>query len=567
MKVDGVEIVIESDASKACKELDKMIAKLGDVNAKIRSTGRINIGGKGGTSGATSGLKTYSTTASRAAKSTFSLASAFGKFYASCFLFIRGVKAIGKSIESSMDYIETYNYYNVIMDKIGTEFGDAWKENGYNSADEYAKSFKDRLNKLTGEMTGYKIGKEGGLYATDSIGLGLDPEKIMSYQASIASITNAVGLAGETSINTAKAMSMLAADMSSLRNVDLETVMTNFQSGLIGQSRSLYKYGIDITNNTLAEYALANGIKKKVSEMTQAEKMQLRMLAILAQSKVAYGDMANTINGVANQYRIFKQQVSNLARIIGNLFIPVLQAVLPYVNGFVIALQRLFTWLGNLMGVKWDGLMDGISSGYNDTGLDALGDSADDTTDALDAADKAAKKLKATIHGYDELHVATDPTSGSSSSANTSGGGFDLSGAIGDSLGDYQSAWDEAMKWMENRAGEIADKISDIFEKVYKVGKYTFNKFKTGFDNAYVSDKLQDVIDNFGRIKESNIRVWTSREVLSAMERFVSTSIQKVGAISGAFASVGTSIAYGIMRNSFCKRAVEGFNNKTDRYI
>src|SRR5574344_579695 len=248
MKVDGVEIVIESDASKACAQLDKMIAKLGDVNAKIRSTGKINIG-KGGTSGATSGLKSYTATASKATKSTYSLAAAFGKFYASCFLFIRGAKALGKAIESSMDYIETYNYYNVIMDKIGAEFGSAWKENGYNSADEYAKSFKERLNNLTGEMTGYKIGKEGGLYATDSIGLGLDPEKIMSYQASIASITNAVGLTGETSINTAKALSMLAADMSSLKNVDLETVMTNLQSGLIGQSRALYKYGIDITNN------------------------------------------------------------------------------------------------------------------------------------------------------------------------------------------------------------------------------------------------------------------------------------------------------------------------------
>ena len=102
-------------------------------------------------------------------------------------------------------------------------------------------------------------------------------------------------------------------------------------------------------------------LKKAASEMTQAEKVQLRLLAILDQSKVAYGDMANTISGVANQYRIFKQQVSNLARIIGNLFIPVLQKVLPYVNGFIIALQRLFVWIGNLLGVSWKDMMDGIS--------------------------------------------------------------------------------------------------------------------------------------------------------------------------------------------------------------
>ena len=129
MKVDGIEIVIESNATKACAELDRMIAKLNKVNASILLTGKA---GKGSSvSGLTSGLKSYTTSASKATKSTASLASAFGKFYASYFLVIRGVKALGKAIKSSMDYIETYNYYNVIMDKIGTEFGGEWKGTAY----------------------------------------------------------------------------------------------------------------------------------------------------------------------------------------------------------------------------------------------------------------------------------------------------------------------------------------------------------------------------------------------------------------------------------------------------
>lgn len=483
MKVDGIEIVIESNATKACAELDRMIAKLNKVNASILFTGKA---GKGSSvSGLTSGLKSYTTSASKATKSTASLASAFGKFYASYFLAIRGVKALGKAIKSSMDYIETYNYYNVIMDKIGTEFGDAWKENGYSSAEEYSKSFKQRLNALTGEMTGFKIGEEGGLYASDSIGLGLDPDKIMGFQAEVSSITNAVGLMGETSLNTSKALTMLSADLSSLKNQDLETVMTNLRSGLIGQSRALYKYGIDITNNTLQTYALANGIEKAVSEMTQAEKMQLRLLAILDQSKVAYGDMANTISGVANQYRIFKQQVSNLARIIGNLFIPVLQKVLPYVNGFIIALQRLFVWIGNLLGVSWKDMMDGISSGYNDTGLDALGDSADDTTDSLENANKAAKKLKNTIFGYDQLNIAQDNTEDTGADTNVGGGGIDLSGAIADALGDYESIWKKAMADMENKAQGIADKIIAAFKKGdYKeIGSFIGEKLRSALDS------------------------------------------------------------------------------------
>lgn len=416
-------------------------------------------------------LNNYTNSAYRATKANHSLAYSFGMFYANFFLLIRGIKALGKAITSTMDYIETYNYFNVINDKVGQEFSDGFAEMGYESAEAYADSFKQRLNALTGEMTGYSIGDNGSLNMTDSVGLGLDPNSIMNYQASIMSITNAIGLTGEVSLATARAMSMLSADMSSLKNVDLETVMTNLQSGLIGQSRALYKYGIDITNNTLQTYAFANGIEKSVSEMTQSEKMQLRLLAILDQSKVAWGDMANTVGGVANQYRIFKQQVSNLARTIGAIFLPVVQTVLPYINGFIIALQRLFTWVGNLLGVDWDNLMDGISSGYTDSGLDALADSAEDVTDGLGNASDAAKKLNKQLLGYHELNVLStkDEESGGGGSGAASGGGIDLSGAINASMADYQAVWDKAYEQMENRAQEFADRISRIFEPIKKL--------------------------------------------------------------------------------------------------
>lgn len=389
-----------SKAPQVSQNLITMTMALTDFAKSCRGISGVAKQPAGTLSGLTTSFSRLTSQSRRATGSICSFSRIVGTFYAKCFMLIRGVKALGKSIESSMDYIETYNYFNVITDKIGAEFGNAWKENGYSSAEEYSKSFRERLNNLTSQMTGFNIGDEGGLYMSGNVGLGLDPEKIMAYQANISSITNAVGLMGETSVNTSKALTMLAADLSSLKNQDLESVMKNLQSGLIGQSRALYKYGIDITNNTLQTYAYANGIDKAVQEMTQAEKMQLRLLAILDQSKVAYGDMANTISGVANQYRIFKQQISNLARIIGNLFIPVLQAVLPYINGFVIALQRLFTWIGNLLGVKWENLMDGISSGYTDTGLEELYDNAEDVTGALEDANKAANKLKKTIHSY-----------------------------------------------------------------------------------------------------------------------------------------------------------------------
>lgn len=393
-----------------------------------------------------------------------------GSVYANWFMVLRGIQKLGNAIESAMDYVETYNYFSVTMDKIGTEFGGYFEEFGYDSAEAYANSFSGRLNDLTRKMTGYQVGEHGELFATDNIGLALDPEAIMNYQSSIAAITNSVGLIGENSVNASKALTMLAADMSSLKNVDLSTAMTNFQSGLIGQSRALYKYGIDITNNTLQTYAYELGINKAVSAMTQAEKMQLRLIAILDQSKVAWGDQAKTINSVANQYRILKQQISNLARIIGNLFLPIVQKVLPVINGVVIAIQRLFTALGfKIWGGDWlKDTMDGISGGYADDSLADLGDSADDVADSMDNAAAAAKKLKTTTLGIDELNINSPNDASGSGSVSDSLGEIDLSGAIADALADYEAIWDEALANSKNKAQEYADTICAAFNRMWQ---------------------------------------------------------------------------------------------------
>ncbi len=459
------------NVSKNVIQMTNALANLSNALKGVRSANTQNTSILSNLSGIFSGL---SGSTRRASHSMLSFAQIAGKVYASYFLVIRAIKSLGSAIESAMDYVETYNYFSVTMDKVGRDFKKDFARFGYDSAEEYANSFTDRLNELTRKMTGFSVGKNGELNMTDSIGLALDPEKIQNFQASVAAVTNSVGLIGEASVNTSKALTMLSADLSSLKNVDLNTVMNNLQSGLIGQSRALYKYGIDITNNTLQTYAYANGIDKAVSEMTQAEKMQLRLLDILDQSKVAWGDQANTINSVANQYRILKQQTSNLARIIGNLFLPIVQKVLPVVNGMIIALQRLFTTLGfKIWGGNWlKDTMDGISGGSSN--MDDLGDSADDSADAMENAAAAAKKLKTVVLGIDELNINNpNDDSGSGSGSGSGGKGFDLSDAIGDALADYEKVWDEAFADAKNKAQEYADAICKAFSEAFKTGDFS----------------------------------------------------------------------------------------------
>lgn len=404
-------------------------------------------------------LNTYTTSAKRATKSTFSLAAAFGKFYATYFLVIRGIKSLWKSIEGTTDYIEAFNYYTVAFNKVGKEWGKDFEKFGYDNADDYAQSFGSRVNELLGKMSGLKVDVDGGLISESGMkNLGLNLQEITQYASQLASITNSLGQTGEVTTAISKSMTMLAGDISSLFNVDYSTVATNLQSGLIGQSRALYKYGIDITNATLQTYAYKYGIEKAVSEMSQAEKQQLRLLAILDQSKVSWGDLANTINSPSNMIRQFTNNVKEAGMVLGQLFIPVLQKVLPVINGVVIAIKRLLVSVANLLGIKIDFSAFGQGvSGYNEN--------LEDTADALDKVGKSAKKAKSYTLGIDELNII-DPNSGSSGSSSAGGAGIDLTKEIMDATAEYEKVWQEAFDKMQNTAMGWADKVSKVFKPV-----------------------------------------------------------------------------------------------------
>ena len=422
-------------------------------------------------------LNTYTVSARRATKSTFSLAAAFGRFYATYFLVIRGIKSLWKSIEGTTDYIEAFNYYTVAFNKVGKEWGKDFEKFGYDNAEDYAQSFGNRVNELLGKMSGLKVDVDSGLISESGMkNLGLNLQEITQYASQLASITNSLGQTGEVTTAISKSMTMLAGDISSLFNVDFSTVATNLQSGLIGQSRALYKYGIDITNATLQTYAYKYGIEKAVSEMSQAEKQQLRLLAILDQSKVSWGDLANTINSPSNMIRQFTNNVKEAGMVLGQLFIPVLQKVLPVINGVVIAIKRLLVSVANLLGIKIDFSSFGQGvSGYNEE--------LEGTADALDKVGTSAKNAQSGIRAFDKLKVISTPKS-SGSGSGAGGAGIDLTKEIMDATAEYEKVWQEAFDKMQNTAMGWADKIEKLLEPVKKLFKDLFNGdfFEAGQD-------------------------------------------------------------------------------------
>lgn len=441
------------------------------------------------------GLNRTSTSATRAKKSFGGLASKIGKFYATFFLIIRGIKDIWKSIESTSDYLEAYNYFDVALGKIGKDWGHQFEEYGYENAEEYAESFSKRLSENLKSLSGVNLeidveGK-GLLSETGLKNLGLNIQEVTQYASQLASVTNSVGQTGEVSLAAASTFTKLGADMSSLFNIDYSQVMNNLQSGLIGQSRALYRYGLDITNATLQTYAYELGLSKAVSEMTQAEKMQLRMIAILDQSKVAWGDLANTINSPSNMIRQFTNNIKEAGMILGQLFIPLLQKVLPIINGVVIAVKRLLVSIAEFFGIKID--LGSFGQGYSDLEEDIGG-----VSDSLDNVASSANKAKAGLRALDELKTINMPDTSSANSGIPGGSGIDLTDEILNATSEYEKVWQEAYDRMEDVAGQWADKFEKIFAPVKKLFKDISigDWFAVGQDVNTIVTGIQDFFMN-----------------------------------------------------------------------
>lgn len=465
---------------KALARLLNRIAKTPEINQSIIEftnslTNLASQGSKIGTAtkSISRSLDSFGHSATRATRKSFNLASAIGKVYAQFWIAMRAASGLKKAFTDAADYLEAYNYFEVVAEKIGT---DTFHKAGVGSADEYTDAFISEMKRKLHQMSGLELDLEDRLIkTTNAKSLGLNLTEITQYQASIASITNAMGQAQEVSTATAKAFSMLAADMGSLRNVDYEQVASNLQSALTGQARALYKYGIDLTQATLEQYAYAAGVDKAVSEMTQAEKAQLRLLAILDQSKVAWGDLANTINSPANQLRQLRTNFSELGTVLGQLFIPIMQKTLPWINGLSIALKRLLVDIASLLGIQLT--LDEFGQGFSDT--------IDEDTESLDDLNKSMEKTKKGIREFDELKVIGGDNGKAASGLSDQ---IDLTKQILDATAEYERVWDEAYERMTSKASEIAGKISMALEPIreivadFAIGDF----FKAGEDVSHL---------------------------------------------------------------------------------
>ena len=380
------------------------------------------------------------------------LASTIGKIYATYWLLFRVFSKLGEAINLSSQLTEVENVVN-------QTFGDM-----RGLVDDFAK---DSINKFG--MSELALKQYASRFQAMGTAMGITGSTLEATTGILGDAKNQYGkLTGsmaEMSVNLTK----LTADMASFYDVEQSAVAEDLYSVFTGQTRSLRQYGIDLTEVNLKEWAMKKGLDANLDSMTQAQKAALRYAYTLDAARYAMGDFERTNNTWANQVRILKANLQQLAIAIGQGFINALKPLLKALNTALGAITsfatKVLNALGQIFGWKYEINLGGVTTELEDTA-----GYADDTASGLGSAAKNAKELKNQLRGFDKLNVLTtnDDSTGGGSGGSGSGGG---AGAVDDSnlinaakVG--EGLMKSSIKNLEQLGAYISNSLSNAMESI-----------------------------------------------------------------------------------------------------
>lgn len=316
---------------------------------------------------------------------------------------------------------------------------------------------------------------------------GLGELSAKRFASQFMAMSNSMGVARSEGKNMAMTLTGLAGDMASFYNVEQDIAKTALDSVFTGETESLKKFGIVLTEANLKAHALEKGITKSYSAMTQAEKVALRYSYVLKATAQVQGDFVRTSNTWANQVRILKEQWSQLLSILGRGLVTVLRPVVVVLNQMLASLIAVANAIAKAFGGS------GISSSTGQ--VEDLNASIGDTGTGFEDANAEAKKLAKTIAGFDELEILASNPNNSNSSSGLGGdisAGIQGSGTVIDGP-EVENPAEKFKKYLEE-CKKIIDKWISQIPKL----QFEFDKEKAIADLGNIGKNLLNTIMGWG---------------------------------------------------------------------
>lgn len=402
---------------------------------------------------------------------------------------------------------------------------------------------------------------------------GLSETMAKRYVGTFGAMSKSFGFSEAQAYDMSTALTQLTGDVASFYNISQDLAYIKLKSVFTGETETLKDLGVVMTQSALDQYALANGYGKTTSEMTEQEKVALRLAFVQKQLSAASGDFIRTSDSWANQVRVMQLQLQSLKATVGqgliNLFTPVLKVINTLLGKLATLANAFKSFTELITGKKSSGQTGAGSAGL--AGTDAIGDTADQygdaadnaeklanaTNDTADATKKATKAAKGYLSPLDEINnYSTDKSADTSSKVPGATGG--LANQMKDAV--------QNVDYGKVAEGEtVLDKMSKPLKKIINRFKELAKLIAKGF-----WDGLGDYEPIFDGIKKDLDSIWkslkdifTDPEVTKAANNFFDSYAYAIGQVAGSFTRIGLAIAQNIIGGieKFLKQNVQRIKN------
>lgn len=344
-------------------------------------------------------------------------------------------------------------------------------------------------------------------------------------------------------------MTKLTADMASLYNVEQKDVAKDLEAIFTGMTVPLRTYGLDLTQATLAEWAMKNGLDADIKSMSQAEKTMLRYQYVMANTTAAHNDFARTADTWANQTRIMRQNFEQLAAVIGgvlvNSFKPVVKVINAAMSHIIAFAKTISNALGQIFGWTYEEGGGGLAQDFG-----GAAEGAEDVADSTGTAAKNIDKMKKGIRAFDELKTIDFPEPSGETGGNGAGGA-EGGAAAGEGLGG---------KW--NPGESIIKKFTSDIDSLYKLGKYIGDALKKAMESI-PWDSVYKKARNFGSGLAQFLNGLISPELFSALGKTIAGALNTALHFLDSFGETFDFENFGISIGAGINAALEGIDWET----
>lgn len=443
-------------------QMTNALANLSQQGSKVGSASRSLV----------TGFSNTSKSIKRTRSGFRGLASTIGKFYATYWLVMRAVGKLGSAVDLASQLTEVQNVVDTTFGDMASKVDDFTKTSiqDFGMSELTVKQISSRFQAL-----GTSIGISSEQVAN---GTAVANKALMSQNNTLYKTTDSMA---DMSLN----LTRLAGDMASFYDVDQADVAKSLQSIFSGTIAPLRRYGLDLTQATLSEWAMKNGLDANIKSMTQAEKVLLRYNYVMANTQAAQGDFAKTANTWANSVRVLKQEFQAWGSIIGSV---VINALKPFVQALSKVMLKVISFtrtVADALGAIFGWTIEISGGGATVDGMEDIAGGVGDIGDSADSSNKKAQKLKKTLLSIDEIHALDD------NSDSGSGGG---SGSGGSGGGGADSGVNSSLK----KTDGLLEKYKSSIKDLYSLGKYIGDALASAMESIDWK-KIYQKADNFGK--------------------------------------------------------------------